>query len=65
MSLLIGLDTTFIRRWSVRANRAGKLILLGWGVSLLMGLDTTYTRMGSVLANRARQYIYEEGKCPC
>ena len=42
MSLLIGLETTFIRMDTV----------------LLIGPDTIFTRMVNVLANRAGNYIY-------
>ena len=42
MSLVIGPDTTFIRK----------------EVSLLIGPDTTFIRKGRVFANRAAHYIY-------
>ena len=56
--MLIGPDTTFIRKGSVFANRAGHYIYIGSEVSLLIRPDTTFIRKGSVLANRAGHYIY-------
>ena len=56
MSLLIGPATTFIRKGSVFANRAGHYIFKE--VSLLIGPNTTFIRKGSDLANRAGHYIY-------
>ena len=57
MSLLIGPDTTFIKKGILLANRAGHYIL-GREVSLVIGPDTTFIRKGSVPANRAGYYIY-------
>ena len=58
MSLLIGPDTTFIRKGSVLALRAGHNIFLGREVSLLLGPDTTFIGKGSVFSMKARHYIF-------
>ena len=50
--MAIGPNTTFIRKESVFANRAGHYIL-GREVFLLIGPDTTFIRKGSVHANKA------------
>ena len=49
VSLLLGLDTTFIRNTNV----------------LVTKVCTTFERKGSLLATTARHYIYKERKCPC
>ena len=57
MSLLIGLDTAFIRKKSVFAIRAGCFLYLD---GELIGPVTTFIRKESILAfaNRAKPYNY-------
>ena len=57
MSLLIGLDTTFIRKGSDLDNRASHYIYKE-GKCLLIGLNTTFFKKRSVFVNRAGHYIY-------
>ena len=49
VSLLLWLDTTFIRM----------------GTILVLRVNTTFERKGSLLSTMARRYIYWERKCPC
>ena len=56
MSLLIGPDTTFIRKGSDLAYRAGHIVERE--VSLLTGPYSTFIKKISFFANRAGHYIY-------